>query len=149
MGAGIRHSPALMLRVGQSSTPTCSIRYSMESKNRYHTTRKSPRVERKVMPRDRYRLTVDYLLLLSFLPFLLFLRESDSELHHIYFDRINPSPRRLTLYFGHEETFRVRFLTFRLNQASRASRGMAKCLLHVLYVATDRRSLSQLLLLYA
>ena len=54
------------------------------------------RVERKVMPRDRYRLTVDYVLLLWFPPFLRFLRESDSELH-IYFGRINPSPRRLTL----------------------------------------------------
>ena len=43
----------------------------------------------------------------------------------------------------------MRFLMFRLNQASRASRGMAKGLLHVLYVATDRRALSQLLLIHA
>ena len=35
---GCRHSPAPMLRVGQGSTSNCSIQYSIESKNRYHTT---------------------------------------------------------------------------------------------------------------
>ena len=38
-----------------------------------------------------YRLTVDYLPLLSFPPFLRFLRQSDSERHHIYIFRSDKS----------------------------------------------------------
>ena len=47
---------------------------------------------------------------------------------------MNLSPRGLTLSPGHEEKFRVRFLMFLLNQASRASKGVA------IYAACSLRS---------
>ena len=96
---------------------------------------------------------MEFALLLSFPSFLRFLRESDSELNdiyiYIYIFRSNKSEPTQTSSLATKRRFELVLLTFLLNQASGASRGMANFLLHVFYVATGRRALSQLLLLHA
>ena len=104
------------------------------------------------MPRDWYRLTVDYLLLLPFPPFLRFLRESDSELHRTYFDRINPSPRRdWPSSLATNRRFECVSWRFDSTKHPGPAEGWPNvcCMFSsTRYVATDRRALSQLLLLH-